>query len=171
MTEGADYRPALGRFLSGVTVVTAAHGEERYAMTASALTSVSLDPILLLVCFGHDSETGRAVREAGRFGLNMLGADDAELARTFAVHRGAVGDQLDSHELREGPRGVPLLAGAMAHSVCVVERVVRGGDHDIVVGEVEWIEDSGVDQAPLVYYEDDFWTLTPFDAEPQPGPR
>ena len=162
MAEDADYRQALGRFPTGVTVVTAAHEGERFAMTTSALTSVSLDPILLLVCFSHDSETGRAVRGAGWFGLSVLGEGEGETARALAVHRGSVGDQLSGYDVRIGPFGVPLLASGMGHAVCSVERVARGGDHDVVVGEVRWIESGPPDAKPLVYYSERFWTLAPF---------
>jgi len=139
-------------------------------MTASALTSVSLDPILLLVCFSHDSATGQAVREAGRFGLSVLGEGDGDTARALAVHRGELADQLADYDVRLGPSSVPLLASAMAHAVCKVERVVRGGDHDVVVGKVEWIESAPGDARPLVYYDERFWALAPFVDERQPRP-
>lgn len=161
-----DYRQALGRFPAGVTVVTAACGGERFAMTASALTSVSLNPILLLVCFGHATETGRAVRDAGRFGLSVLGDADADVARSFAMHRAAGADQLAGHDVREGPHGVPLLARGLARCVCAVERIVRAGRHDVVVGEVEWIDADDGETAPLVYYDERFWGLTPFAEQP-----
>ena len=165
MTEGSDYRQALGRFPVGVTVVTVAHAGERFAMTASALTSVSLDPILLLVCFRHTSATGRAVSEARRFGLSVLGDHDRATASALAVHRGAKGDQLSSVELTEGPGGVPLLGSALARCVCSVERVVRAGDHDVVVGAVEWIQGGESEAEPLLYYDERFWTLKPFEED------
>ena len=82
MVGDVDYRQALGRFPTGVTVVTVADGDERFAMTASALTSVSLDPILLLVCFGHETATGERP-SGGRVGLGS-----ACSARTTVASRG-----------------------------------------------------------------------------------
>lgn len=169
MRDAVDYRQALGRFPVGVTVVTVAHAGERFAMTASALTSVSLDPILLLVCFAHVSRTGHAVRDAGRFGLSVLGVDDRETARALAAHRGEDGDQLADFDLLDGPHGVPLLASGIAHCQCRVERIVRAGDHDVVVGEVEWIERGSTERGPLVYYDERFWALEPFAEPPTPA--
>ena len=162
MSEGVEYRPALGRFAAGVTVVTLAHGGERYAMTASALTSVSLDPILLLVCFDHTTDTGGAVHEARRFGLTVLSREQAATARACAVHRTAGVDQLAGLDLRDGPGGVPLLAQGLAHYVCSVERIVRAGEADVVVGEVEWIDTDPAESAPLVFYGERFRGLAPF---------
>lgn len=167
MVEDADYRQALARFPTGVTVVTVADGSERFAMTATAVTSVSLDPILLLVCFGHDSATREAVRRSGRFGLSLLGEQDGQIARALAVGRDRASDQLADVDLREGAGGVPLLASAIAYIICTVERVVCAGDHDVVVGEVEWIEAGAEETGPLVYYDERFLTLAPFgDVEP-----
>ena len=163
MSERVDYEQALACFPAGVTVVTLAHGAERYAMTASAVTSVSLDPILLLVCFAHTTETGRAVHAAGRFGLTVLAEGQAEAARCCAVHRASGDDQLADLDVREGHGGVPLLSGGLAHCVCSVERIVRAGDHDVVVGEVEWIDADPGDSAPLVFYDGRFWNLAPLD--------
>ena len=170
MVGDVDYRQALGRFPTGVTVVTVADGDQRFAMTASALTSVSLDPILLLVCFGHETSTGEAVRRAGLFGLSLLGEDDGDVARALAVHSDASSDQLADFDVRDGPCGVPLLTGAIAHIVCAVERVVSAGDHDVVVGEVEWIESDLGEIGPLVYYDERFLTLAPFGDEQQSRP-
>lgn len=168
MGEQVDYQQALGHFATGVTVVTANHGGEHFAMTASALTSVSLDPILLLVCFSHDSDTRLAVRETGRFGLSVLGEGSAALAKRLASNRRATPDQLDLVNLREGRHGVPLLADAVAHCVCSVERVLRAADHDVVVGAVEWI-DRGTDHGPpLVYYQSQFWQLARLDEQSAP---
>ena len=170
MVEPVDYRQALGRFPTGVAIVTASDGDERFAMTASALTSVSLDPILLLVCFGHETATGAAVRRAGRFGLSLLGENDGGVARALATHRGVSSDQLADFDLRKGPSGVPLLANAMAHIVCAVERAVCAGDHDVVVGQVEWIENRADEARPRVYYDERFLTLAPFGDEQQAQP-
>ncbi len=159
MAQRTDYRQALGRFTTGVAVITAQHGGERFAMTASALTSVSLDPILLLVCFSHDSDTRLAVRESGRFGLSVLGEDSVEAARELATNRPEGVDQLAALEVRAGPGDVPLLAQAVAHCVCSVDRILRAGSHDVVVGAVEWIDQGLDDAGPLVYYGGRFWRL------------
>ena len=163
MEEPLDYRRALGRFTTGVTVVTATHETRRFAMTASALTSVSLDPILLLVCFSHDSGTRFAVREAGHFGLSVLGEGATAVAKHLATERADEVDQLDDFDVQVGPNSVPLLTDALVHCVCSVERIIRAGDHDVVVGAVEWIDRVREGERPLVFYDRGFWNLAPLD--------
>ena len=77
----------------------------------------------------------------------------------LALNRTAAVDQLELVDLIEGPGGLPLLKGVLANCVCSVERVVRAGDHDVVIGEVEWIKSGESDKGPLLYYEGLFWTL------------
>ena len=134
-------------------------------MTASALTSVSLDPILLLVCFSHDSATGVAVREAGHFGLSVLGEGGSAVAKHLSTQRANEVDQLDDVDVQVGPNNVPLLTDALVHCVCSVERIMRAGDH-VVVGAVEWIDRVREDERPLVFYDGGFWNLAPLDGEP-----
>jgi flavin reductase (DIM6/NTAB) family NADH-FMN oxidoreductase RutF len=165
LAQPLDYQRALGRFTTGVTVVTATHEARRFAMTASALTSVSLDPILLLVCFNHDSATRVAVREAGHFGLSVLGEGGGAVAKHLATERADEVDQLDDFDMQVGPKNVPLLTDALVHCVCSVERIMRAGDHDVVVGAVEWIDRVREGERPLVFYDGAFWNLTPLDDE------
>jgi len=134
-------------------------------MTASALTSVSFDPILLLVCFSHDSATRVAVREAGHFGLSVLGEGGSAVAKHLATQRANEVDQLDDFDVQVGPNNVPLLTDALVHCVCSVERIMRAGDH-VVVGAVEWIDRVREDERPLVFYDGGFWNLAPLDGEP-----
>lgn len=164
MSAGAAaYRPAIGRFATGVALVTTVWQERRYAMTASAVTSVSLDPILLLVCLAHDSETGRAVRSSGVFGLSVLsGARGREIAERCAQTTGSDLDQLEGVPLKKVDEGPPLLEGALAHVTCEVEQTFDGGSHDVVVGSVTSIgtDDRDLDD-PLVYFDARYRRLTP----------
>jgi flavin reductase (DIM6/NTAB) family NADH-FMN oxidoreductase RutF len=89
----ARLRAALGHFATGVTVVTAAGGDTHHGTTANAVSSVSLDPPLLLVCLRDESLTLSAMRESGRFAVNVLHADQEHLARRFA-RRGAGWDRV-----------------------------------------------------------------------------
>ncbi len=161
--DAAVYRPAIGRFVTGAALVTTVWKERRYAMTASALTSVSLDPILLLVCLARDSQTGRAVRSSGGFGLSVLsGARGREIAERCAHTADRDLDQLEGIPLRDDDGGPPLLDRALAYATCTVEQTLDGGSHDVVVASVDSIGTDDRDLGdPLVYFNGSYWRLTP----------
>lgn len=161
MTEVAGYRQAIANFATGVVIVTAVHEGRRYAMTANALTSVSLDPILLLVCFTRDSDTGRAVRESGWLALNVLDvAHGEEIVRRGARKQVADADKLDGVPVTVGQHGLPLIDDALAHVVCRVERILDGGDHEIVVGEVVHFDERQDDDAePMLFFRGGLYGL------------
>jgi flavin reductase (DIM6/NTAB) family NADH-FMN oxidoreductase RutF len=148
---------------AGVTIVTAVHDGRRYGMTASALTSVSLEPPLLLVCFARDSDTGRAVRASGRFGVCVLdAARGREIAERCARKLTAGEDQLAGLVLDEGGTGVPLLAGSLASFACRLERVVEAGERDVVVGEVERLSEAPAEAGePLVWFAGAYRRVAP----------
>lgn len=129
-----DYRNAMGAFPTGVAVVTAVGEHGPAGLTTNAITSVSLDPILLLVCFDNSSRTLPVVQEAGRFAVNLLASDQEPLAQVFASKQLA-------HEKFEAvthtvEHGVPVLDGALAWFVCDVDAHHAGGDHTITIGHV-----------------------------------
>jgi flavin reductase (DIM6/NTAB) family NADH-FMN oxidoreductase RutF len=139
------FRDAIGLFPTGVAVVTAAGPA---GLTTNAVTSLSLDPVLLLVCFDNGSRTLPAVRESGRFAVNVLRAGQEDVARVFASKRVAKEKfAAATHELVDG---VPVLEGVLAWFVCEVRDLVAGGDHTIGIGEVTSL---GADPAgePLLF--------------------
>ncbi|MCY4088286.1 MAG: flavin reductase family protein [Actinomycetia bacterium] len=159
----AAYRPAIGRFATGVALVTTVWQERRYAMTASALTSVSLDPILLLVCLARDSQTRPAVRSSGVFGLSVLsGPRGREIAERCARSADPDLDQLEGIPLRYGDGGLPVLEGALAWAVCTVTQTLDSGSYDIAVATVDSIgtDDRDLDD-PLVYFDGSYRYLAP----------
>lgn len=142
------FRDVFGRFATGVAVITSAHGEMTGGMTANAVCSLSLDPMLVLVCFENAARTLPLVREAGAFAVNVLAAHQQPLARVFASKR-PEGEKLDGvpHEYRGG---LPVLTEALAWVTCELRDDHPGGDHTIVIGEVT---DLGTrDGEPLVWY-------------------
>ncbi len=147
-TDPAQFRHLLGRFATGVTVVTAPHANGRpTGMTASAISSVSLEPPLLLVCVGHQAEFHKTIRHATHFGLNVLAADQEPLARLFA----ATGlDHFASIPYHLGPDAVPLLDGVVAHILCERAGHHEAGDHTVFLGLVTGGETF--DRAPLLYF-------------------
>ena len=146
-----DLRAAMGRFATGVTVVTSRDDAGApVGTTANAVASLSLDPPLLLVCFARDSLTLAALRNHGAFAVNVLAEHDGELSLAFA-RRGAA-DAWDGLEHAAGHTESPRIAGALACLDCAVERLLPGGDHVIVTGRVLDVEVSDQDRAPLVFY-------------------
>jgi 3-hydroxy-9,10-secoandrosta-1,3,5(10)-triene-9,17-dione monooxygenase reductase component len=146
--DAATFRHALGRFPSGVTVVTVRGDDGRdYGMTVSAFASLSLAPPLVLVCIGDDATIAGAVAAAGHFAVSVLSQDQESLARRFAD---TSADRFAGKAVARGVGGLALLDGAVAHLQCEIVARHRGGDHTIVVGEV--IAASTVEGGrPLIY--------------------
>ena len=141
------FRAVLGRFASGVTIVTVRTiGGRDHGMTVSAFSSVSLDPPLVMVCIGDDSSLRPTIAESRHFGVSILAAGQEALSRRFAAH----GERFDGVGFTRGENGVALIDGALAFMECRVIARHPAGDHTIVVGEVE-AASVGYDR-PLLYY-------------------
>ena len=132
------FRSVMGHFATGVTVVTAATPDGPVGMTANAVCSLSLEPLLLLVAFDNDARTLPVVRESGRFGVNVLAAGQEELARLFASK--APEDAKFAGVPHTVHDGIPVLEGALAWIGCRLDRLVAAGDHTIGIGAVESAE-------------------------------
>lgn len=151
------FRDVMGRFPTGVTVVTAGTGAAVVAMTVSSLVSVSLDPLLVLICVERDVPMHQVMRVDSSWGVSILAADQEQLSRTFAV-RGAGRVELDRQRLRAGPKtGSSLLADALATLECAT--VHDGGDHDIVVARVLSLAIRADRDTPLVFFRGGYRTL------------
>ena len=147
-----EFRAALGRFSSGVTVVTVeTAGGEVHGMTASSFCSVSLRPPLVLVCIDHLAETYLHVRENGRFGVSILREDQDALSEFFAdpERNPDAARRLDIRYERM-KNGAMVVSGTLANLDCLVVQAHAAGDHTIFVAEVR--EVSVAEGAPLVYY-------------------
>ncbi len=141
------FRAVLGRFASGVTIVTVrATGGGDHGMTVSAFSSVSLVPPLIMVCIGDDSSLRPVIADATNFGVSILAANQEPLSRRFAAH----GERFDGVGFTRGENGIALIDGALAFMECRVVARHPAGDHTIVVGEVEAA--SVGDDRPLLYY-------------------
>ncbi|WP_053202486.1 flavin reductase family protein [Jiangella muralis] len=162
--EPLAMRSAMGRFATGVAVITtqapdgAAHG-----MTVNSLTSVSLEPPLLLVCFNRGARTGEAIVESGRFAVNILCRRQQPIAMRFA-RRGE--DHFKGLDLAYGEQGVPVVPGALAQLECAVDRVVEAGDHTVVFGAPLSIRER--DGEALGYFSGRFSDIEPHGHE-RPG--
>ena len=149
-----DYRKALRRFASGITVVTVANGTELHGMTASSFAAVSLVPPLILVSLEKGSRTRSLVMEAKEFGVNILADHQESVARAFSLpgHK-----PFEETKHRAGVNEAPLLEGAIAWLECRVQNTVDAGDHDIIIGEVLHCDAS--EGSPLVYFNRDYRSL------------
>jgi flavin reductase (DIM6/NTAB) family NADH-FMN oxidoreductase RutF len=150
------FREVIGRFPTGVSVVTAAGADGPAGLTTNAVTSVSLDPLLLLVCLDRGSRTLPALEAAGRFAVNVLREGQEDLARVFASKR-PMPEKFEaiSHTVAHG---VPVLDDALAWLACEVREVLPGGDHVIAIGEVVELG-ADPDGRPLVWWRGEFGGL------------
>ena len=159
--DGDAFREAFGRFVTGITVVTtrAADGID-HAMTANAVTSVSLDPFLVLVCVEKIARFRDAVLESGLWGISVLGESAIEAANWFATRgRPLAGQMVGFAYTRGEATGAALLADALSTVECRTIAVHDGGDHDIIVGEVLRVSVPRPDDRPLVYFRGKYHVL------------
>lgn len=148
MIDPALFRSVLGRFASGVTVVTARDAEGAdHGMTVSAFCSLSLDPTLVLVCVERSTVMHRVLGEATHFAVNMLAAGQESVSRRFAEH---MEDRFDGIGYTRGITGLVLLEGILAFVECRLTARHSGGDHTMFVGEV--IAAEAFAERPLLYY-------------------
>ena len=144
------FRNTIGRFATGVTIVTTTGSDGPAGMTTNAVASLSLDPLLLLVCFDRGSRTLDVVRSSRRFAVNVLRAEDRDLAAVFASKRVAR-EKFDSVTHTEA-HGVPVLDGALAWIACELRELLPGGDHVIGMGREH-------DGDPLVWFGGRYTTV------------
>jgi len=148
MIDSDTFRAALGRFSSGITILTARDQKKRdHGMTVSAFCSVSLVPPLVLVCIGHDASMHELMMHAENVGLNVLSSAQEALSRRFADPES---DRFDGIGYSRGENGVALLDEALVHLECDVVTRHEAGDHTIVVCAVQRAE--AFDGRPLLYY-------------------
>ena len=143
-----DFRAALGRFVSGVTVITTLSEDGQPAgITVSAFASLSLEPCLVLACIDKRASVHEYLYEGKHFAVNILAEDQEHVSRRFASKEQ---DRFNGTGYSEGANGAPLLDGALAYIECRVVHTYPGGDHTIVIGEVESVRIA--EHKPLAYY-------------------
>jgi 3-hydroxy-9,10-secoandrosta-1,3,5(10)-triene-9,17-dione monooxygenase reductase component len=153
------FRDVLGRFASGVTVVTTISNDEPVGMTCQSFSSVSLDPPLVLFIPAKSSRSWPLIQRSGRFCVNFLAADQAELSNAMAS-RGA--DQFGDVKWIPSPvTGSPILEGSLAHVDCTIHTVHEAGDHYVVIGRVVDLNTDEVDADPLLFFQGKYRTTDP----------
>lgn len=155
MIDSDLFRSVLGRFASGITVITTrdAHGTP-HGMTVSAFSSLSLEPPLILVCIANDATMAPVLDTADSFAVNVLSAGQEAISRRFA---GKVDDRFAGVGYQEGTLGDPVLDEVLASLQCRIVARHPSGDHTIVVGQVE--DAAAHDGKPLLYYRGGYAVL------------
>ena len=151
--ESEVFRRVMGHFVTGVTVVTALDGERPYGITVNALSSVSLEPALVMVALDRRRFLTPIVRASGRYGVNILSEKQQALSDCFAgapvkPDRAA----FCGAAWRPGSTGLPLLDGAIATLECTVVETFSVGDHDLFIGRVDTLANDPRHPRPLLYY-------------------
>ena len=149
------FRAVMGRFASGITVITARSTDGApHGMTVSAFSSLSLDPPLVLVCVGTEATMAPLLAEATAFGVNILGDGQEALSRRFA---GKLDDRFAGIGYTDGLLGAPILDEVLAWMQCRIVARHPAGDHVILVGQVEQADVR--DGKPLLYYRGGYASL------------
>jgi len=161
--DSLAYRQAMGRFATGVTVVTTLDaGGAPVGVTVNSFSSVSLAPPLVLFCLDRQAWAFPALTEARHFAVNVLRASQQRLSEAFSNSHVNVWDEV---AYERGRRGCPILAGCLANIECRLDRLHDGGDHVILVGRVETIACAEA-ESPLVFYRGRYSRLDgPIDGE------
>jgi flavin reductase (DIM6/NTAB) family NADH-FMN oxidoreductase RutF len=151
--DAMAFRGLMSQWATGVSVIASLGPEGPSGCTANAVTSVSLEPIQLLVCFDRRSDTLAAVRASGRFSINVLTAEQAPVSTRFASSEppaakfSGIAYQLEA--------GAPIIEGCLAAVICEVDRMLDGGDHEIVIGRplAGHVQESG---EPLIFFRNGY---------------
>jgi flavin reductase (DIM6/NTAB) family NADH-FMN oxidoreductase RutF len=151
--DTAAFRQAAGQFPTGIVVVSTSLNGTGHAMTVSAFTSVSLDPLLVLFCAEKIARFHDAVLAAGFWAVSVMDEESEKAARWLATRGRPLQGQLDSVAHHPGPKtGAPILDGALSAMECRTRAVHDGGDHSIVVGEVLGVTEPAGEGGPLLYH-------------------
>lgn len=150
--SSADFRGAMRHLTGGVSVITAGRGKDITGMTVTSVTSLSVDPPTLLVSINRDASSFPLIKRYGAFGVNMLAADQLDVAERFAGKGGLKGaDRFAGSQWVTAVSGVPLLVGALSAVDCEVEEIVERHSHGIVIGRVSSVRNS-TRNAALAYW-------------------
>jgi 3-hydroxy-9,10-secoandrosta-1,3,5(10)-triene-9,17-dione monooxygenase reductase component len=155
--DSRQFRNLLGRFPTGVTVITARAGDgQPVGLTVNSFASVSLDPALVLWSLSKRSASLQAIEEAGAFAIHFLGQEHQDMAERFCAR---TPDRFADLDVTTGPTGSPLLSDCIARIECRTTAVVDGGDHRIFIGAVVSLAESDGEHGPLVFHKGCFTQL------------
>lgn len=154
MAGSTDLRRAFGQFGTGVAIIALQDSQNRaVGLTVNSFASVSLEPPLLSWCLANDSQLFADVRQASRFSVNVLAADQLALSNRMA---GAGSHILQDNEFDAGEHGTPLVQGALAHFDCHIHDRVELGDHIMLIGGIDAARHCAQGRAPLMYFRGNY---------------
>ena len=154
------FRDTVGRFGTGVVIVTGREGTEPFGFVAQSFVSVSLDPPLVSVCPAKSSTSWPRIRASGHFCINVLGAEQRPLCDAFAR---SGGDKYEGVSWAPAPSGAPRLDGVLAWVDCELEVEHDAGDHTIAIGRVRALEASSNGVDPLLFLVGTYGRFAPID--------
>lgn len=158
MIDADTFRSVLGRFASGITILTARDDDgDDHGMTVSAFCSLSLNPPLVLFCVDHEASMHDLLLEHPTIGISVLSSEQEPHSRRFAAEDD---DRFDGIAFTRGENGVVLLDAALAHMECRIAGHHEGGDHTIFIAEIERATPRATDGRPLLYYRGGYAQLT-----------
>jgi flavin reductase (DIM6/NTAB) family NADH-FMN oxidoreductase RutF len=153
MIDAQELRRLMSAWATGVSVITAEGSDGPAGATANALSSLSLEPPLVLACFDLSSRTLSAVRESERFCINILAEGQESISNLFATKRGQ--EEKFAEVEHRSVEGAPVIQGCLAYLVCILDSELRRGDHVIAVGNV--VEgDLDETRRPLLFYRSSY---------------
>lgn len=152
------FRKVLSQFATGVTIVTARHGEAIHGLTANAFCSVSLEPPLVLVCVDQKAHSHHIIKQGGNFAVNILTTTQEALAQRFATNHLSAAERFAGINFHTEITGAPILKESLGWLDCKLVAAHPGGDHTIFVGEVVALgQPQGT--RPLLYYQSQYQKL------------
>ena len=157
MSNSDLFRQAWGSFATGVSLITTVEEDGSvHGMTANGIASVSLDPMLAMVCVGHSAKTFPILEASRKFGINILAEDQKSIGEYYAKSDNS-GDDKSPAAFKLTRSGTPFLAGSLASMDCSVINAHVEGDHTVFIGQVSEIEVSN--GSPLLFYGGKWMTL------------
>ncbi len=151
------FRAIMGRFATGVTIVTTQHRDEYFGLTVNSFTSVSLDPLYIVVNISRSAHSHDRILHSGLFAVNILASDQRDLSVLFSSPQ--IHDRFSRCSFERSPLGNPIFSGALAWLDARVEQVIDAGDHSMFLGRVEHQSLLHPEKSPLLYYAGNYATL------------
>tara|TARA_B100001750_G_C15422355_1_gene553624 strand:+ start:594 stop:1067 length:474 start_codon:yes stop_codon:yes gene_type:complete len=157
VSDGAMFRRAWGSFATGVSLITTLEKDgSTHGMTANGIASVSLEPMLVMVCVGHNANTFPIIEETGRYGINILSESQRDIGEFYASSANQGNEKFES-DFTASKTGIPFVNNALASMDCKVVSAHREGDHTIFIGSVEEIQVN--EGKPLLFFASKWMTL------------
>ena len=151
------FRRAWGSFATGVSLITTLEKDgSTHGMTANGIASVSLEPMLVMVCVGHNANTFPIIEETGRYGINILSESQRDIGEFYASSANQGNEKFES-DFTASKTGIPFVNNALASMDCKVVKAHREGDHTIFIGSVEEIQVN--EGKPLMFFASKWMTL------------